>query len=148
MLVTEDEMFVGLDTAREKMRSAGGLRLASRPLQVALIVSTAQGIIDNGGLQYFYEVDFEDQSAYSDFVDAYREIGAVEAADLIERSAKMFPFATPHLYETKRQQWLDEIRAVNEHEFHALSDRLIGNKSVFPKLMEYMGIHRSVFSAA
>lgn len=146
--MTDDEMFAGLNVARERIKAAGGLRLVPRPVQVALIVSTAQGIIDNGGLQYLYEADFEDQSPYSDFVDGYREIGAMEAADFLERSARMFPFGRPHLYEAKRQKWLDEIRDVEGHEFHVLSDRLVGNKSVFPKLMEYMEMHRKFFGVA
>jgi hypothetical protein len=146
--MTDDELFAGLDVAREAMKAAGGLRSSPKPIQVAITVSTVQGIIDNGGLQYLYEADFEDHSPYSDFVDAYREIGALEAAELLESSIRMFPFGDPHLYETKRQKWLDDIRATEDHKFHELSDRLIGNKSVFPKLMEYMSKHKEHFSAA
>ena len=146
--MTDDEFFAGLEVAQRKMKAAGGFAQVDRPIQIAITVSTAQGIIDNGGLQYLYEVDFEDQSPYSDFVVAYREIGAVEAADLLERSVAAFPFENPHLHEAKRQKWLDGIREDESHPFHALSDKLIGNKSVFPKLMEYMSRHKECFRAA
>jgi len=146
--MTDDEFFAGLDVAREAMKAAGGLQHSPRPVQIAITVSIVQGIIDNGGLQYLYEADFEDRSPYSEFVGAYREICALEAADLLERSARLFPFADPHLYETKRQKWLDDIRENEAHEFHEISNRLIGNKSVFPKLMEYMARHKEFFGAA
>ena len=111
-----------------------------------MLVDSAQGIIDNGGLQYFYEVDFEEQGPYSDFVEAYRAIGAEDAASLLERSIGLFPFADPHLYEQKRQHWLDEIRENESHEFHDLSDKLIGHKGVFPKLKEFMAQHSKHFN--
>ncbi len=121
---------------------------APTPVQMVMTVCTAQGIIDNGGLQYFYEADFEDQCPYSDFVDAYHAVGAMAAAELIARSYKLFPFSEPHLFEAKRQKWLDETREQEDHAFHVLSDRLIGNKSVFPKLKEYMRAHWEFFRAA
>lgn len=148
MHMTDDEFFAALDIARQKMKAAGGLRLAPRPVQVSLVVSTVQGIVDNGGLQYLYESDFEDHSSYVEFVDAYREIGAHDAADLLERSVSLFPFANPHLHEAKRQEWLDDVREVEGHQFNELSDRLIGHTAVFPKLMEYMARHKEFFGEA
>lgn len=84
-----------LDAAQSRLKAAGKLSLCGRPIQVVLIVSTAQGIIDNGGLQYFYESDFADQPAYEEFVQAYRAIGAAEAADLLQRSIELIPFPSP-----------------------------------------------------
>ena len=140
-------MFAGLEVARLRVKQAGGMRKCALPIQVAMTVETAQGIIDNGGLQYFYEVDFEDQRPYAEFVEAYRAIGAVEAAEFLNRSIALFPFSSPELHESKRQRWLDEVREKEDHEFHDLSDKLIGNKGVFPKLMEYMSAHREHFNA-
>jgi hypothetical protein len=146
--MTDDDLFAALDVAQTRAKASGGLVHAPEPIQIAMTVCTAQGIIDNGGLQYFYEVDFEDRCPYSDFVDAYRKIGAIEAADLIERSYRMFPFSQPHLHESKRQQWLDHSKEDEGHEFHELSDRLIGNKSVFSKLKSYIESHWEFFRAA
>ncbi|MDR7296477.1 hypothetical protein J2X16_001816 [Pelomonas aquatica] len=146
--MTDDELLSALDFAQERMKAAGGMARAPEPIRVAMTVCTAQGIIDNGGLQYFYEADFEDRCPYSDFVEAYRDIGAHEAADLIDSSWKLIPFAAPHLFESKRQQWLDEVKGDDRHALHGLSDRLIGNKSVFPKLKAYILAHMEFFRAA
>ena len=143
--MTEDEFDAAMRVARQRVKDAGGIGKVSDPVRVVVTVCTAQGIIDNGGLQYFYESDFEDQCPYPEFSDAYRSIGALEAADLFERSWRLFPFVNPHLYETKRQQWLDHVKEDESHEFHVLSDRLIGNKSVFPKLEDYIEKHWAVF---
>jgi hypothetical protein len=143
--MTDDDFFAGLEVARLRAKNAGGLRDAPQPVRIVLCVATTQGVIDNGGLQYFYEVDFEEQRPYSEVVDAYRRVGAEEVASLLERSIQMFPFDSPHLFEAKRQQWLDQIRADEGHEFHQLSDMLIGHKSVEPKLRAFMTKHRSYF---
>lgn len=145
--MTDDQYFAGTKVAIAKEKAAGSLRKCAVPIQVVLLVDSAQGIIDNGGLQYFYEVDFEEQGPYSDFIQAYRAIGAEGAASLLERSINLFPFADPHLYEQKRQRWLDEIRDDEIHEFHDLNDKLIGHKGVFPKLKEYMALHSEHFDA-
>lgn len=139
--MTEDQLSAALEVAHAKMKVAGGLQNVARPIQVAIIVSTVQGIIDNGGLQYLYESDFEDQLPYSAFVDAYREAGASDAADLLERSYRLFPFESAHLFETERQKWLDDVSEIADHEFNQLSDRLVGHPSVESKLMEYMDQH-------
>jgi hypothetical protein len=145
--MTDEQYFAGTKVAVAKEKAAGALRKCAVPIQVVLLVDSAQGIMDNGGLQYFYEVDFQEQGPYSDFVQAYRAIGAEDAASLLERSIGLFPFADPHLYEQKRQHWLDEIRENESHEFHDLSGKLIGHKGVFPKLKEYMAQHSEHFDA-
>jgi hypothetical protein len=143
--MTDDQFSVAINVARTRVKDAGALRKCAIPVQVALSVATAQGIIDNGGLQYFYEVDFEEQGSYTEFVKAYRLIGAEDAATYLERSIALFPFSDPHLHESKRQHLLDEIREDERHEFHELSNKLIGHKTVFPKLMDYMSQHWSHF---
>ena len=46
--------------------------LLSVPFQTIVAVTTAQGIIDNGGLEYFFGADFPNHPPYSFFVEAYR----------------------------------------------------------------------------
>lgn len=145
--MTDDQYFAGTKIAIAKEKAAGALRKCAVPVQVVLLVDSAQGVIDNGGLQYFYEVDFEEQGPYSDFVEAYRAIGAEDAAGLLERSIGLFPFANPHFHHEKRQLWLDEVREDENHEFNGVSDKLIGHKGVFPKLKEYMARHLEHFRA-
>ena len=146
-MVGEITVDAALDAAQSRLKAAGKLSLCERPIQVVLIVSTAQGIIDNGGLQYFYESDFADQPAYEEFVQAYRAIGAAEAADLLQRSIELIPFPSPHLHEEKRQLWLDQFRENEMSEFNRLSEALIGHAGVFPQLAEYAQLHWQAFAA-
>lgn len=121
--------------------------LLPEPMRTVVIVSTAQGIIDNGGLEYFFESDFPHNPPYSLFVEAFRRIGADEVSTCIERCADMFPFPHPHLHEAKRQQWIDSIKDNEAHEFVRLSDKACGDKVVYKKLAEFAERNRDAFEA-
>lgn len=115
------------------------------PLQTLLLVEAAQGIIDNGGLAYFYEADFPNNPPYADFVDAYRRIGADSAAWCIEASSLMFPFADPHFFAPLRELWLEKLRADQAQEFACLNERICGDATVWEKLVDYVQRHRAAF---
>lgn len=117
------------------------------PVLTLAVVDTAQGIIDNGGLEYFYEGDFPKNPPYTLFVAAFRRIGAESVASCIEVTSRMFPFAQPQLHVEKRQQWLDRVKRDEAHEFVRLSRRACGDESVFRKLAEYVERNRDAFSA-
>ncbi len=140
-----DEAF---DYASARLKEEGGdiFRLPV-PLQTVVVVYSAQGIIDNGGLEYFYENDFDGLPPYGFFVDVYRRIGAEDAASCIETSAAMFPFSEPHLSETSRQVWLDSVKHDESNQFVKLSRKICGDPSVFPKLADYVNAHRHAFQA-
>ncbi len=131
-----------------KVREAGGdpSRLPE-PVETVAVVQAAQGIIDNGGLEYFYESDFPGNPPYSFFVEAFRRIGAEPVASCIEDSLRMFPFPEPHLQEAKRQQWLDTVIHDEAHPFMQLSRRACGDESVFQKLAEYVERNRDAYGA-
>lgn len=137
------------DHAIARLADAGGdVSALPVPLQTLLLVESAQGIIDSGGLEFFYEADFPNQPPYAEFVAAYRRIGADAAAHCIEATALMFPFEEPHLFEELRQLWLEAIRLQAGNEFARLSDRITGDASVWDRLAEYVDRNRSAFSAA
>ena len=134
--------------AVKRLEAQGGdLAKLSEPLRTVLIVEAAQGIIDNGGLEYFYEADFPNNPPYSVFVEAYRRIGAMAGAMCIEASARMFPFAEPHLHESKRSAWIDSVKNDKSHEFVVLSWKICGDETVFAKLADYVERNRSAFTA-
>jgi hypothetical protein len=141
-----------LDQASEysfaRLKGAGGdISSLPTPLQTVVIVTSAQGIIDNGGLEYFYESDFDHTPPYSFFVEAYRRIGAESAATCIEDSQRMFQIDQAHQHEKKRQQWLDTVRNNEDHEFVKLSRKICGDESVWKKLAEYVAMHQDAFHA-
>lgn len=135
------------DYAVARLHDAGGdLEALPVELQTLLAVESAQGIIDNGGLAYFYEADFPNNPPYSFFVDAYRRIGAESAADCIEATADMFTFDEPHLFEPLRQVWLIRLQQDPAGEFHRLSERISGDESVWDRLDDYVKQHREAFA--
>ena len=68
--MTDDQYFAGTQVAAAKWKVAGALLKCAVPVQIVLLVDSAQGIIDNGGSSI--EVDFEEQGPSADFVLAYR----------------------------------------------------------------------------
>ena len=72
-----DELDAAIDFAHARMADAGN-DLSQLPfeMQTVIRIETMQGIIDNGGLQYFYENDFPDNPPYSQFVDDLLRLNA------------------------------------------------------------------------
>lgn len=137
LLMTDSPLDKPYDYAVSRLGATGGdMQALPLPLQTLLIVEMAQTLIDAGGLEYFYEADFPNNPAYEVFVQAYRRIGAESAADCIEASASMFPFAEPHFFEALRQVWLEKMR-VDPH-FAGLGERISGDASVWEKLSQYV----------
>jgi len=103
---------------------ASGFNVNTAPLQnkVVVMITTAQGIIDNGGFDYFFESEFEDNPDMQDFVLVYKEIGAIESAVAIEKALKINASGISPIYD-----------ALNEVMFRE-------SDSNFKKLSEY--IHR------
>jgi hypothetical protein len=112
------------------------------PLQTLVVIDSAQGIIDNGGIKYFYENDLPDKQPYFLIASAYRRIGAIEAAECIERTSSMFPFSKPRLHRRRRERFMEHD---GPPEFRALSDRMCGDASVWKKLSAYVEDNRSTF---
>ncbi len=139
-----------MDFAFAELRRLGGKPdLLPEPLRIVVIIISAQGVIDNGGLQFFLEEDFPNNPPYSVFVDAYRAIGAETAADALAAAVALFPFSEPHLSKKKRNEFLDSFNDEDDEPvdspFEPLSDQLCGNQNVWQALDAYVGRHRYAF---
>jgi Domain of unknown function (DUF4375) len=131
------------DYAFKRLEDAdGSLTKLPLALQTVVVVTSAQGVIDNGGLEYFYENDYPHNPPYSLFVAAYRRIGALEAADCIEQTAAMFPFRNPHFHHEKRRGFMEREASP---QFRALSGRICGDKTVWGKVADYVKQNRAAF---
>jgi hypothetical protein len=119
------------------------------PVRTVVLVHAAQGIIDNGGLQYFFESDFPGQPSYSVFVDAYRTIGANDEAQMLADAVKLFPFENPHRFAPRRNEFLESFLAGKSHHpdspFDPLTNKLCGNKNVWRLLEAYVERHPEPF---
>ena len=110
-----------------------------------LIVESAQGIIDNGGLQYFFESDWDDKPPYQEFCDAYARIEAREAAKWLAEAVELFPFADPHLHQERRNEALERLWESEAGKLADLDNKLCGCELVWRKLFEYVLRHGAMF---
>ena len=130
----------------ERVRTIDQLPL---PVRTVVLVHAAQGMIDNGGLQYFFESDFPGQPPYSMFVAAYRAIGANDEGQVLADAVKLFPFRNPHRFQARREQFLETPLENEAHRtdspFEAFTDRLCGNENVWRLLAAYVERHAESF---
>lgn len=110
---------------------------------IFLLVYSAQGVIDNGGFQYFFEMDWPNNIPYSEFVEAYRQIGALESANSLEQAVRMFDFKNPHLDENKRILFMDHLD--RNHPFFGLGDSICGNPAIWQYLSDFINTHHQSF---
>jgi len=125
------------DVAFEHLEAINGdIKKLPEALQTVVLIYSAQGIIDNGGFQYFFENDFPGKPPYILFASAYRRIGAHEASNNLEKAIKLFPFKNPHLYCAQRNSYLDSLQEPNE--IISLGDQLCGDSSIWEQLEQYV----------
>lgn len=119
------------------------------PVRTAVLVHAAQGLIDNGGLQYFFESDFPGKPPYSIFVDAYRTVGASNEAKALADAVELFPFENPHRFQAQRDKFLEQFLNGGAHRpnspFEPFTDVLCGNKNVWRMLETYVERHVESF---
>jgi hypothetical protein len=130
-----------LDKASDKVFAAldelgGDLRALPVPQQTVAVIYAAQGVIDNGGFKYFFEADWPNNPPYSMFIDAYRRIGAVGAAECFERAIAMFPLPDPHMNRELRNLFMDDLP--EKHEFFELGFKVCGDQAIWDKLADYV----------
>ena len=111
------------------------------PLQTVLLLTSAQGLLDNGGLHAFFGAEFPGRPPYGLFVAAYERIGAAAEARGLARAVAVFPFDEPHLDAQRRAAWLAEhVQAFAD------GDVLCGSEAVWPLLEAYVTRHADAFA--
>lgn len=131
----------GAYAARQLQAAHGDLSALSLPLLTVVLVTAAQGTIDNGGLGFFFGPDFPGRPHYSMFIEAYRRIGAARQADRLEAAVRLFPFADPHLARIERRAFMDQHLG----EFEALDDGILDSLEVRVLLERYVECHAQEF---
>jgi len=102
--------------------------------QTVVAVYGAQGVIDNGGLKFFFENDWPGSPPYSLFVEAYRRIGAAGVAGLLERAVSRFPFAEPHQHQELRREFMESLDESDDF----FGEAACGDTLVWERLEEYV----------
>ena len=104
---------------------------------------TMQGMIDNGGFRYPLEGDFPFTPPYSVFSDAYRTIGADDAANRLDKAVAMFPFPHPERETEQRNQFMDGLK--EDDEFFLLGDAVCGDETIWQLLDAYVQKNAAAF---
>jgi hypothetical protein len=131
---------------KELDRVGGDPTKLNIPLQTVAILYTVQAIIDNGSFQYLFESDFPVNVPYSVFVEAYRRIGALEAADRLEKAVSRFSFDNPHLHQAQRVEFMEGLE--EEDEFFQFGDEVCGDRKIWAALEEYAKKNAAAFPVA
>ncbi len=87
------------------------LQNSRRPSATELLILslvTAHGILDNGGLVYFFESDFEGDVTHAQIASMYEEIGMGGLATLLRSGLAVFPGGLPHGDVEERRCYLSQ----------------------------------------
>ena len=141
--MTDEELLEEVsDIAFEKLEEADGrMDKLGEPYQTVAIVYSAQGIIDNGGLQYFFESDWPNNPPYSFFADAYERIGRLEAATAIRNATLAFGFPNPELDVNGRRAFIKSNYDEDKDEISGWDDCICGDKKVWTDLAAWVRNH-------
>ena len=97
-----------IDVAFERFDEAGDdLSQLEEPFRTIVIITSAQGVIDNGGLRAFFECDWPGTPPYSWFIEAYDRIGCQHEASAIRRAANSFGLDAPERHVEERIAFIE-----------------------------------------
>jgi len=117
------------------------------PFQEIAIVTSAQGLIDNGGLEHFFTWTFPGAPSYTFLANCYRKIGAVNVADTIEAACAYFGTEHPETNLALRLEFIASLPSDCSHEFSKISTRICGDSSVWTCLENYVEHYLSEIEA-
>lgn len=131
-----------------KLLQAEDDKMENLPFEVAtfLRVHGAQGVIDNGGYRYFFEMDWDENPSYFEVVNAYQIIGCLAQAKEFKRVVSTFPFDNPHLHCKRRNQFMDDHWNEDKYCIEIWGDGLCGDEEVWQNLEEYYIQHQDKFA--
>jgi hypothetical protein len=94
--------------------------------KVAVMLTTAQGIIDNGGFEYFFGLPFHVQPNMEDFVAVYESVGANRSAKAFEEAISRSKTPDPTYEDLNQILWAE-------------------SESNYKQLEAYIEAHRDLF---
>jgi Domain of unknown function (DUF4375) len=127
--------FKKLDDVNGKLEELG------EPNRTIAVIYSAQGVIDNGGLFYFFESDWPSNPPYSLFADAYRRIGRTDAGDSIDDAAKSFGVQHPERKKDFRNAFMEKHFRTEETEGETTvewDDCICGDEEVWTDLASWL----------
>ncbi|MDF1800140.1 MAG: DUF4375 domain-containing protein [Planctomycetota bacterium] len=110
------------DEAFGAVQDAGGdPRGLDEPLRTVAIVYAAQAVLDNGGLAYFLDNDWNGTPTYELFAEAFERIGAHGTAGALREAVERIGLPCPEVDRELRSAHLSRL---SEADVEALDARL------------------------
>lgn len=128
------------EIAFKKLADAGDrMESVEEPYKTVAIIYSAQGVIDNGGMVYFFENDWPNNPPYSVFADAYERIGMADAAKALRAAEKSFDVPNPEGNRNARTEYME----AHQDRFNGMvwDDCICGDKKVFEDLAHWVRSH-------
>jgi hypothetical protein len=113
-------------------------------LRPVAILYAVQAMVDNGGFQYLFENNFPFCPPYSVFAEAYRQIGAHDAADRLDKAVAFFPIENPESDQERRNEFMDSLSESDE--FFLLGNEVCGDQRVWELMEMYVKNHSEAFA--
>jgi len=86
--------------------------------KVAVMLTTAQGIIDNGGFEYFFGVPFNIEPDMEDFIKAYEAVGALGSAKAFEEAISRSKTTEPKYEDLNQVLWRESANNYKQLEVY------------------------------
>jgi len=107
------------------------------PARTMVIITSAQGRIDNGGLRCFFEGDFPGTPPYSLFEEAYARIGCATISAAIKDAVRSFGLASPESCVEERRAYMNDHLDEESQAIRGWDDRGCGDTTVWSKLVQW-----------
>jgi len=104
------------------------------------MVYSAWGIIENGGLQYFFESNFPGDPPYDVFVQAFSSVGLTEIALRFSKLVSLFPFDDPHKFPQERQDFIDSRPSSFITSMEELDDLFFAHENIEQTLNSFLQV--------
>jgi hypothetical protein len=139
--ITDKELLNKASDIAFKKLAGADYRMESveEPHKTVVIVYSAQGVIDNGGMAYFFENDWPNNPPYSVFADAYERIGRADAAKALRDAVKSFGVPNPENNCKARREYME----AHQGRFNGMvwDDCICGDEKVFECLAQWVRSH-------
>lgn len=142
--INDDKLLDTLsDEAFRRMSAVDdNLQRMEEPYRTIAIIYSAQGVIDNGGLVYFFANDWPHRPPYSEYADAYERIGCIDAANALRSAAESFPIERPELHREQRRAYIEANYEESTFEVKGWDDCICGDEQVWKNLAAWARTHR------
>lgn len=141
--IVPDDIAEVINNAFDKIGTGYSTIGLNEKQRTVVLVVAAQGIIDNGGLSYFFHSNFPDQIPYERFAEAFDNIGASEAGDAIRKALSVFSIEHPELDDEHRRITMERLGLYGyDGGFKFLTDKIMGRDVHHSKLLaNYINEH-------